>query len=419
MADADIDTESYVQAAAQTLSRFATHTRHAPHEYDTADGATKLAQKWLALHVKSVPPALIMAAHVSPDYNLLELRTYDPPLSVAYESQPPETRTFVHLMKHGYPRNEPVQGAAHFRETIFPRTRDEESWVAYHERADEHWKERAYYVAAQCGYPYGLVEAIYSDGLPDSRATKDGASDMYTRISAYVRDHGTMPEDVGAMIGQLNMELDLVGCCHDGMQGGPSDTIARDAYLQHKRERGELENEDEAEGTSTNNEIQMTFAASQPIESSPAPLDPTHLISAYRTASLLPATFPPHKILKQMTLARAGLTGTEPAVRESGILSRTQAGFGPLNGNEIAPHALVHDSLVGLEVALDLKSPALQELYAGLAFNGTAPEFVRAALDMYAPPPKSGGVEPTPFERKYKKRYPTLDASVVRAVLGI
>ncbi len=375
MADDDADREH----VARVLGDFAAHTRHSERE---ASDTSMMARKWLALHIKSAPAPLVYT-RIAHDYDLVAARTYEPPLAEASGSVP-DPRTFVYIMKHGYPRRVPIAGHEFgaFRDALFPKHADHEVCMDY--LRDTHWRERAYYMAAQCGAPYSLVQAIESSGQanPMTRECKDAAADMHELLTRYMRLHPQHAlgnaESIGALVAQIELEPLECSACDNTTTTAKSDD----------------ENEAVDAAAAAAATPLLAFAAADPNASDGgggAAIDCT----AYRKRMLLPPAYPTDKLVKHMFMARIGAAGA------AGGDAVHDAAWSAIKARVRIP-----------DVGSLSASPALRELHAGLRWRGTATAFVHAALDVYA---KRDDTELTPFERKYKQKYPQCDETITKA----
>ncbi len=363
----------------RTLTTFAERTRH-PIPCNDAD-ITMLARKWLALHVKTAPVVQVYT-HVAPDYTHVAMRSY----GALDDMSEPDPSTFVALMRDGYPSKTPIAKGefAAFRDALFPKPVGHEAWMDY--MRDGHWKERAYYMAVQCGaLTYKMVEAIH--GAPAGGDQKQDIVDTYERLARYAKlhpqhAHGSAAE-IGAIINQLNLVEGECGLCSeedDDVENDLSPTMP----------------------VKTKSELVFARAASAAVDvSPPSPIDTT----AYRKSVGLPPAFSHDKLIKQMALARVG--GMAAA-----ILARSQTTLGPRTAVDDANWEAIKQR-VKVDDSAALDTPALRELHTGLRWKGTADDFVRAAMDLY------GGGASTPFEQRYLKKYPQCDAAIVNVLLSL
>ncbi len=382
-----------------TLTTFAKHTRHSLPD----ESPTKLAQKWLALHIQSAPSALVYT-RIAPDYALVNLRTFDPPLSAYTANAAPDPATFVYIMKHGYPRTTPIAEFGAFRDEHFPKPVDQEAWVDY--RRDTHWKERAYYMAVQCGTPYALVEAIhYEDvvpiGRPASYVEKDRVAAMYARLTRHARlypnqAYGTV-EEIGALIQQIALPVDFELATQE------------EQSVQGVGDRGPPNVPDITNATE---ESKMAFSEELVSPRQPLPVD----CSVYRKAACLPPSFQTTKLIKQMILARVGASVHDAG---SDILGRWQKDLPSRATVDDATWAALQTHIV-VNPTTELDTPALRELHVALYRKqyqkpGSVSEFVRAALGVYA---KDATLQ-TETEAAYVKKYPIPDPSLIKTVVNM
>lgn len=381
--------------ASATLAAFAKHTRHSIED----ETPSKLAQKWLALHVQSAPAALVYTT-IATDYALVNLRTFDPPLSAYTANAAPDPATFVYIMKNGYPRTTPIAEFGAFRDEHFPKPVGQEAWVEY--RRDTHWKERAYYMAVQCGTPYALVEAIHYEDVvpankPASYVDKDHVALMYARLVKHARlypaqAYGTTDE-IGAIIKQIALPVTELA-------------VQEEQSVQGVGDRGPPSVEDMTDATVT---MKMVFAEELVSPRQPLPVD----CSVYRKAACLPPSFQTTKLIKQMILARVG------AEADASLLGRWQKELAPRSKVDDATWAALETHIV-VDPSTLLDTPALREMHTALYRKqyqkpGSVSEFVRAALGVYA---KDAALR-TETEAAYVKKYPIPDPSLIKTVVNM
>jgi hypothetical protein len=383
-----------MERACATLKAFATHTRH---EIDD-ESPSKLAQKWLAVHVRSAPAALVYT-HISNDYALVNLRTHEPPLSSYHMGAALDPATFVYVMKTGYPRLQPIAEFGAFRDALFPKPADQEQWVDYYR--DTHWKERAYYMAVQCGTPYALVEAVtwedvVAEGASASQQQKDAASNMYTRLLRHARLHPDQAygaaQEVGSLIGQLALPLESIKL----------ETEEIEENVLGVGDHGPPVKEEMSEAAVSD----ITFAPPAVEHCFPQPVD----CSVYRKAACLPPSFATHKLVKQMILARVG------ASAPTDVLARSQIALAPRSSVDAGLWEALKTHIPTIEMVEP--TPAVRDLYTALYRKkyqqpGTAAQFVHAMLDIYA----KDEAERSEMEACYVKKYPQPDAAVIKSVV--
>jgi len=141
------------------LSKFARNTRMSVSE---CGNLTKVAQKWLTLHVNVVPVEQVYSS-IASDYRVMRMRTHSPPLH-AYSNQNGDIDipTFLFVTSHADAVKTDTPGFEAFKDCVLPRPVGEEAWHAL-ERADQ-WKEVAYYLALNATKrpQFGaLIESIY------------------------------------------------------------------------------------------------------------------------------------------------------------------------------------------------------------------------------------------------------------------
>lgn len=393
--------------AGATLAAFAKHTRHSLQD----ESPSKLAQKWLALHVQSAPAALVYT-HLAPDYALVNLRTFDPPLSAYTANAAPDPATFVYIMKNGYPRTTPIVEFGAFRDEHFPKPVGQEAWVDY--RRDTHWKERAYYMAVQCGTPYALVEAIHYEDVvppntPASYVHKDHVAAMYARLTRHARLYPAQAYGIVDEIGALIKQIALPATAELAIQEEQS--------VQGVGDRGPPSVNNMTDATNATDEsiinMKMDFSAELVSPRQPLPVD----CSVYRKAACLPPSFQTTKLIKQMILARVGAD----AAGAASILGRWQKELAPRSTVDDATWAALETHIVVNPAATsDLDTPALREMHVALYRKqyqkpGSVSEFVRAALAVYA---KDAALR-TEAEAAYVKKYPIPDPSLIKAVVNL
>ena len=147
------------------LSDFAKHTRQSAAD---ANDTTSLCKKYLAVHCTMAPMPMVYA-QVASDFQLLELRTHNPPIhAYAQGNSTFDPNAFVTIMRDGYSHikgpvdmtNRPA--LSYFIDSLFPKPVGQEEWYDWHYDQDT-WKQRAYFMAMNCGDAagfYDLVKAI-------------------------------------------------------------------------------------------------------------------------------------------------------------------------------------------------------------------------------------------------------------------
>lgn len=294
------------------LAAFAKHTRQS--EEDAAN-ISKLAQKYIAVHVTLAPTPLVYNC-IASDYKLLELRTHNPPLQ-HYQQESMDVPTFVHITKNGFQNlHESIehenkwQFYSFFKETVFPKPVGEEAWKSYHK--PDLWKERAYFLALNCNNKaqFGtLIRAIHAEN--NDNVDKDMANQLISKLSQFTRDNTHIlvnidPTEIGEMIAQIQLkeeaaeQVQEIGC---NSCGGCK-----------KKE----EDEEEEEMMPMKEEVvaeKLDLVEAGPPTKTWDELRKSEVVEAYRKKTLLNATFSATKIGKQVILSNIGFSGTEPAVK--------------------------------------------------------------------------------------------------------
>jgi len=373
------------------LSQFAVQTRQ-----PQLSGATRavLAQKWLALQLGGGVHALY--AQVGNDYALVQRRHQQKPVAFS-------NAAFVEMMAEGFKGLAPVQTLenAHelqsFCDALFPTPADEEVWVKYHE-TDKNWRQLAYFLACQLPAVHSdLVGAIYA--YPEqsvsklTRAQRDEASELYTRINAYHTAHGmASPQAVGALLKQLDMtHLE----CH-----APEDD----------EEDHDQEDQEELQGGPSDAEAMEEYVFTQ-AELVPPPLDErTASMHAYAKQALVNATFDNTRLAKQLLLLQLGAPINALAGRNQLVLTSLETP--PLESEAL--EALIAP-LSDLP-ALNKKSEAVRAIFALCEAPVTPYAFMRKALELYGSTTKTEEEQPELWKRQFLKRFPQVDASIVDCI---
>jgi hypothetical protein len=369
-----------------------------------------MARKWLSL--KLAPPSLGVASRMvyagGNDYGLMAHRLGTDNVAAPLSSE--EMAAFVEMTAEGYRNAAPPTDAdapaafLAFRDAVFPLPVEQEQWQPYARK--DHFRERAYFLAAQLPAVYGeMVSAIHGWGLSDEQRRQrehlDEAADIHQRINAY---HAANKGVAVAATNQLLRELDLshmdseepvdnVGemQIEQETQGGPECAAALEAYQQRDK-------------------VRVVFA---PGDADQATLVRTPAMRAYAQAALVNATFCNVRLAKQMLLHQLGqpLEGT-------GLMGRNQR----LPSAEMEVPALEPEALNALAAPLgDLpllnkESEAVQALYAACQEQPvTVATFLRTALDVYG---KVEGEVPL-WKRDLLKQWPNIDASIVKCLLAL
>lgn len=380
---------------------FAKHTKQS--EEDIAN-VSKLAQKYIAVHVTLAPTPLVYNC-IASDYKLLELRTHNPPLE-HYQQESIDVPTFVHITKNGFQNlHENIENEnkwqfySFFKETVFPKPVGEEAWKSYYK--PDLWKERAYFLALNCNNKaqFGsLIRAIHAENATEP-VDKEMANQLISKLIEFTKDTKHIlvnidPTEIGEMIAQIRLEqthqdvLD-VGC---GVCGGGGDKKVVDS--------------DDEEPVQTNSPIEVE--AKLELVASGAPtktweeLRKTEAVEAYRKKSLLNATFAPNKIGRQVLLASIGFSGTEPTVKH--LLGTYQKKF------ETLPVPV--DASVFVE-ALDVSQIDTQapDLIAFDKMHGPFENeraFVAAYLKVH---------QEKDVKNAFLKKYPKLNESIIKVVV--
>lgn len=397
------------------LQRFARDTR----QPWTPQDRTALARKWMALQVASSgETAPLLYSYIGNDYRLLALRN----ASVMHPPKAIDATAFVEICQQGFSHTKSVEhekdpaDLIHFRDTVFPIPVGQELWVDSHRT--NHWVERAYFLASQRPASYDLVSAIHNaatimtESQRNSRANKDSIADTFTRINAY-----RMPSKSLTTTGQLLQQLDLHHVTNEvdmeidteiegELQGGPSDAVAREAYLREREER------DQAPVNSV-----MTFVGDQVAE--PTTLTRSPAMQEYAQATLLNAVFPAKRIAKQMLLLQLGL----PV--DASLLARNQT----IIPTTLATPALETDAVRDLFAStadlsqLDRTSTPVQLVYEQCARShpeGVTPAtFIATVLDVYQPETSSSSDDNSMWKRQIRRKYPNPDPSIVQCILDV
>lgn len=207
--------------AQQVLRNFADHTRMSDAERANTSG---VAQRYLALHVDQAPRAAVYA-FVASDYQALELRTYSPPLDVAYTKQELDVETLKFICKNNLNKPHEVEGGVYeaFRKAVLPRPVGEEQWRTL-ERPDQ-WKELAYFL----GSPH-MVESIYHD--PKTTWSRADNAEAYA-IMDHMKQVGTfgasnqmaVAKEIGIMISNIVLPIGLLNLSEKQQRMSPRAAI--------------------------------------------------------------------------------------------------------------------------------------------------------------------------------------------------
>ena len=393
-------------AAEKTLAEFAAHTRHA--DYEKAN-LTQIARKWLAVHVTAAPVKQVYN-FVGEDYELLELRTHTPLLNT-YQRQALNPETFVYVMKNGYkndPLHEEILPLAHFKDTLFPKPVGEEAWVAY--KKEDHWKPRAYFLATKCSGGkelYPLVKAICAE---DMLLDKDAAADMYTRITRYMTDNAWLKVDAADM-GTLLNEMELPVSSPINLETAPVETPLPTPAA------AAAEDDDEIKPQLI--ETSLMFTPCTPPTKTIDELRALPAVQDYRKRACLNATFPVAKLMKQIVLAAIGA----PVQKE--VCAKSQQSFANVPAKEEMA-AILETAIDAIEeekivAAVDASAPAFRDFvnsHYKLGHPIDARGFLKRILSVYASP-SSAAQEQELGTKRYLKRYPVPDSTLINCILAL
>lgn len=365
------------------IASFSRHTRQ-PF-YATP---TEVARKYVAAHIGG---ALIYDL-VATDYAATKLRTHNPPLE-SYSSQTIDAHALIELCK-ACPKSaielaRDNVALGRFMETFFSRPEREEQWVRY---ADENyrWKPVAYFLAQTAKNTpkfFGLIEAIYKDGLPNELSVKEknGAADLYTKFKNYKLEAN--PTAVAAVINELE---------------APQHT---NAPVESKEQQQEDEHETVADSGKRNfSKLAEVIPIGNDID-----------LSEFRqkNASLIAATADPKKILKQYTL----LALCAEVIPEE-LLTRQQK---LAQGKVVAPKVADEKILRAVANAINLsaKEDCMQYLLTKHSPQLTQQEATWLVMQLHSCPEKLQGVMDARVKKGYLERFPTLPKCVVEAVMKL
>jgi hypothetical protein len=387
---------------------FAKHTKQS--EEDIAN-TSKLAQKYIAVHVTLAPTPLVYNC-IASDYKLLELRTHNPPLD-HYQQESIDVPTFVHITKNGFQNlQESIENEnkwqfySFFKETVFPKPVGEEVWKSYYK--PDLWKERAYFLALNCNNKaqFGsLIRAIHAENNNNGAAApidKDVANQLISKLIRFTKDNTHIlvnidPTEIGEMIAQIQLKEELplplppqeIACGTCG--GNKVDSDEEDMSL---RSNAQIETG-----------AKLELAASGPPTKTWQELRKTEVVEAYRKKSLLNATFSANKIGKQVLLASIGFSGTEPTVKH--LLGTFQKKF------ESPPSVLVDASVFveAMDVSqIDTQAPdliAFDKMYGPFESERA---FVSAYLKVH---------QEKDVKNAFLKKYPQLNESIIKVVVAL
>ena len=389
-----------MDATETTLKKFGVHTGHSKKEMTDA---TKLAQKYLAVHSRIVPAAVVYP-YIASDYSLLSLKTHTPPLESYSTEAMVDIPSYVYLMKNGY-KNEPMSAEvasqfpalSHFRDTMTPKPLGEEQWCDY-ERTD-HWKTRAHFMALNYkNMPefHNLIGAICAE---DATTNGTEVSDFYTRLTEYKPLHDIQAAEVGSIISQLNVD-------HLGLLPAQKHIVCA--------ELGEEVVSDETYGDFADKKSPIVFVAEAPAEKSALDwnaIQQDALVQDYRKRAGLNVTFSPKKIVKQMIFSSLGLPITAQIIPKNRPLSEA------LPPVEKDAWPLLMSAVENMDIerhALDPESPALREILPG--GEADAMSTIQAMLTLYHPDCELETMEPRTKVR-YMKMFPQIDESVIKSII--
>jgi hypothetical protein len=312
------------------LDSFASHLKIRRREGDV----NEIAQKYLALGCNVVPTQHVYDA-VSSDYELLKLKTTNPPLSdYAHEKRAPVDPTlFVQIVKNGFP-SPPMGGKEttllhefnHFVESVVltPVGKDEspEKWIEACRK--DKWKDVALFLSLN------YKENPRFHTLLKNIVGEDSVEVLRKRMLAYkVFDKKGLARDMGSLIKSIRLSNEFV------------ESIISAPLVEEPLETSVV--------------VVPFVQQSLMIESSKDSLKKeedivlTPIMDAYRKRAGLPAIVDPKRIAKQMIAALLVSCGNQ--VAPDSLLLRSQTKLEPLNSEEERDMAseFIHSNLISSE----------------------------------------------------------------------
>lgn len=325
------------------LDSFASHLKIRRHEGDVCE----IAQKYLALGCNVVPTEHVYVA-ISSDYELLKLKTQNPPLAeYAHEKRAPiDATTFVEIVKNGFlslppkgakKETTPLHEFANFVESVVlpPSSggEDKEKWVEAWRK--DKWKDVALFLTLN------YKENPQFPTLLKSIVGEDEASAVRKRMLAYKpMDKKVLAHDLGKLIKSLAFSNEFVESVSSATpEGGEEETI-KETLVPF---------------VSTSLVFVDCLRQSTPEKD----IVWTPVLDAYRKRAGLPATVDPKRIAKQMVgalLISPPKGGGDQQTKEVGdqptfLLLRSQTKLEPLNSKEERAAAVefIHSNLLSSE----------------------------------------------------------------------
>lgn len=178
------------------LHDFAKHTRHTKAELDA--NVSLMARKYLASHLGGHETYL----RVADDYDWVNARTHNPPLTSYHTDSLPNENAFVELMKKGWPEDAtlidasmPSLGA--FSDSLFPNSQ-------------ETWRPRAaFFIAHRIDHPHAraLLNAVLGEGQSEEKmqsvSQRNLEHDVWMRMHEDGSHFRATPEEWGYILNGL------------------------------------------------------------------------------------------------------------------------------------------------------------------------------------------------------------------------
>ena len=183
------------------LEQFGQHTRQSDTELlDTS----KIAQKYVALHIGGMVPTEFVYDCVSNDYNAVGLRTHNPPLKTYAQHGKIDVPTFIQAMQSiSRPLSTAAPVFSQFQRRFFSKPKDQEKW-AWLERPNQ-WKEAAAYVAMTMHTSPKFGELVDQLALP-SNVDRQNLTEFLKQNKDKVAQIAT---EVGTLLKQIQMQDNL------------------------------------------------------------------------------------------------------------------------------------------------------------------------------------------------------------------
>lgn len=316
------------------LDSFASHLKIRRHEGDVCE----IAQKYLALGCNMVPTEHVYVA-ISSDYELLKLKTQNPPLSeYAHEKRAPiDAKVFVEIVKNGF-LSLPPSGAKKETTPLYEFTNfvesvvhsppsgggmDPERWVEAWRK--DKWKDVALFLTLN------YKENPQFPTLLKSIVGEDEASTVRKRMLAYKpMDKKVLAHDLGKLIKSLQFSNEFVESVSSSPpSGGEEETIKE---------------------TSTPF-VAQTLLIESTTTSSKWEVGWTPVLDAYRKRAGLPATVDPKRVAKQMVASLLISPPKGGGDQPTFLLLRSQTKLEPLASKEERAAAVefIHSNLLSSE----------------------------------------------------------------------